>query len=124
MATWARRSAAEIIEAIKGTGGVKTDIALKLNCNRKTVDVWMAQYPSVKEAYDQEVEAVGDAAEARIFRAIRVEDDLDTAKWFARTKLAHRGYAERKELTGADGAPLVPIVEMVVKEPDGSDGTS
>lgn len=119
-----RFSVQEVIQAIEGSGGIKLDIARRLTCDRKTVDKYLQTFPSVKEAYDQEVESVGDDAESVIIDSIRQDKTLETAKWYARVKLANRGYAERKELTGADGAPLVPIVEMVVKEPDGSDGAS
>lgn len=112
-----RHSTDRIIDAIQGSGGIKMSIARKLGVHRNTVDNYLNRFSTVREAYDQEVASVGDDAESVIIDSIRVERDVDTAKWYARMKLRDRGYVERNEVTGKDGTDIV-IREVVVHEPD------
>jgi hypothetical protein len=111
-----RHPVEQIIRAVEGSGGIRATIARKLSVHRHTVDNYLSRFPTVREAYDQEVAAVGDDAESVIIDAIRIEKDIDTAKWYARMKLRDRGYVERNEVTGKDGADIV-IREVVVHEP-------
>lgn len=87
----------QILAAIKGSSGIKATIQRRLGCNsRSTVDNYLKRYATAQQAYDDEVETVGDVAESVIFRAIKNED-VETAKWYAKAKLKSRGYVERQE---------------------------
>lgn len=97
-----RHKAPEIIEAIKDTGGIKSTIARRLGVGRETFDKYLVRFPSVKAAYEQETERIGDIAESAIIQAIG-KQHLDVCMWYARVKLASRGYAPRQEVTGKDG---------------------
>lgn len=117
-----RCTAEQVIRAIEGSGGVKVVIARKLNVHRDTVENYLNRYPTVRQAYDQEVSSVGDDAENVIIDAIRGHDPdraLDTAKWYARMKLKDRGYAEKQE-TEQTGAVTVKVEYVNSPEPDAS----
>jgi len=126
-------NAAQFIEAIQGTGGIKTTIAARLGCNWHTVDKWCRTVPSVKAAYEDECERMLDVAESVVLQALR--DDLKVrvevrkkdgtvtmhmaakpldpptrlqmVRYYLSTKGKHRGYSERTEVTGDDGGPIV-----------------
>jgi hypothetical protein len=95
----------EFVEAIGGSHGIKAEIARRLGIHRVTVDSYLKRYVTAREIYDDEVERVGDLAESIIIKAIE-NNDVDTAKWYARMKLKHRGYSERQEVTGKDGEDI------------------
>jgi len=119
----------QMIDAIKGTGGVKTVIAQRLECHRHTVDNYIERHPTVKRAYEAERETVADFAESVVIGNIRLafkkqkEDqevvDSTDAKWFLAMKAKDRGYAERKEITGADGEGVV--INLIGVDPDAGD---
>ena len=86
----------KVIAAIQGTGGVKTAIAQTLGCDRHTVDKYLERYPRVAQAYEDEVNTVGDICEHGIIKHVR-DGDKDMLKFYAKTKLKDRGYTEREE---------------------------
>lgn len=106
-----KHTAEDVIKAVTGSKGIKMIIARSLGVHRNTVDNYLKRYPSARQAYDNEVETVGDIAEGVIIDAI-MSRDLTTAKWYATMKLKHRGYVERQELTGAEGG-AIQIIEVV-----------
>ena len=76
---------------------------------RTTLKRWREEYPEFAEAISDAMEDVGDIIESALFK--RIERGDTTAIIFAaKTRLRDRGYQERRELTGADGAPLVPNI--------------
>ena len=101
-----KHTADEVIEAIRGSSGIKATIARRLGVHRNSVVNYLVRYATAQKAYDDEVEAVGDDAESVIIAAIQKEHDVGTAKWYARMKLQSRGYVERREVAGTPGQPL------------------
>lgn len=99
--------AQQFIDAIPGTGGIVSKIAAKVGCSWHTARKYIDNYPTIKQAYDDECEKVLDAAESVIIKKI-TEEDEQTAKWYLTMKGRQRGYAktDRQELYGADGEPL------------------
>jgi len=95
----------EVIKAIGNSYGIKSKIAERLGVHRHTLDRYLDEYATARQAYLDEVERVGDWAETNIITAIK-DGNLDISKWYAGKKLQHRGYVERQELTGADSGPL------------------
>lgn len=79
-------SAEKVIEAIKGTGGVKTKIARKLNVKRDTVSAYIERWPTVKEAYESERATVDDVAESVVINDIITNQNVSTAMWWLRMK--------------------------------------
>lgn len=93
---------AEVIAAIRTSGGIKAAIAAQLGVHRHTVDSYIARWPTVAQAYANEVEAVGDAAEQNIIRDIVENHSIETSKWYAVKKLRSRGYADHLTLSFED----------------------
>lgn len=106
-----KHTAEQVIDAIKGSGGIKLSIARRLGVHRNTVSTYIARWASVRVAYEDEVESVGDLAESVIIKAINKED-VQAAQWYARMKLKSRGYVDRQEVTGADGGDVRIVVKV------------
>ncbi len=116
-----------VLEAIKGSGGITSAIAKALGCQWHTADKYIHKWESTRQAFEAEGETVLDKAESLLERNItlglriqqeehKIVDSAD-AKWLLARKGKHRGYAERREVTGADGN------EVIVKILWGDDGT-
>lgn len=99
-------NANEVIEAIEGTGGVKTRIAEKLNVTRQTVDSYLDRWVTVRDAYEDEKAAIDDIARDVIIKALK-NGDLSTAKWWASMKMSDEfGERHRQEISGPEGQEL------------------
>ena len=92
----------QVIEAIGGTGGIKSTIARRLDVSRWTVDNYLKRWKSVQEAYDEEREKIVDMAETKLLEKIK-SGDYPAIRFFLMTQAKERGYVERQEHTGADG---------------------
>lgn len=108
-------TAKQFIDAIPGTGGIVSTIADRVGCKWHTARKYIEEYPTVKEAYNEEIERVIDLAEGVLIKNIQTAAkrakegrDVDTAdaKWFLSRKAKSRGYVERQEVTGAEGGKL------------------
>ena len=97
----------KVLEAIKGSYGIITTIAERLNCVWQTAKNYINKWPETKEAYEAEREAILDMAESTVYRNIKDGNSQD-AKWVLSTLGKRRGFTERHEVTGADGKDLVP----------------
>jgi len=93
------------MEAIKGTGGIKTTIAQRLGVSRWTVDNYLERWKTVEEVYNEECEAVLDMAETNLIQEIEDKNFL-AIKFYLQTKGRARGYVERQEVTGKDGGAI------------------
>ncbi len=108
-------SATQFIKAIEGSGGLISTIASRVDCTWMTAKKYIDNYPTIKSAYDEEIERVIDLAEGVLIQNIQTAAkqakagrDVDTAdvKWFLSRKAKSRGYVERQEVTGADGGAV------------------
>jgi plasmid maintenance system antidote protein VapI len=105
----------EVIAVIPGSHGITVEIAHRLNVSRQTVLDYFKRWPTVKEAYEQEVQTVGDKVETNLFNVIYDDDkesrdrQLETSKWYARVKLRERGYADSVNVrhSGDEDKPVV-----------------
>ena len=111
----AQYSAAQFVKAIEGSGGIVSTIASRVGCTWMTAKKYIDSYPTIRTAYDEEIERIIDLAEGVLIKNIQnaakeaqVGRDVDTAdaKWFLSRKAKSRGYVERQEVTGADGGKL------------------
>jgi len=97
--------ATQFIEAIPGTGGIKSAIARKVGCDWHTVDKYVKTYPTVKQAYDDECEGVLDLAEVKLIEQVKNGEQW-AVKYMLSTKGKNRGFTERTEISGADGKDI------------------
>lgn len=90
-------TAEQVIRAIRGSRGIKSAIAKRLQCNRRTVDNYIARFPTVKEAYEEEREATVDIAELELMKHLNA-GSLPAIFFVLKTIGKDRGYVERQEL--------------------------
>jgi len=118
-----KRTLEQVLTAIEGSGGIKATIALRLDVSRNTVDNYLKRWATAQEAYTQETETNTDIAESIILgnmqAALQQQRDLKKNNqpgivesgdaWkYLQYKGRERGYAQRNEVTGADGKDLIP----------------
>jgi len=89
-------TAEQFIKAIPGSGGIISTIARRVGCGWHTARDYVDKHPSVKQAYDDECEAVLDLAESKTIKAIEA-GDMQTVRYYLSTKGRKRGYVERTE---------------------------
>jgi hypothetical protein len=101
-------SASDIITAIRGSAGIKTTIAKRLNVARQTIDSYIERYPTVREAYQTEKAGIDDAAQSVVINDILRNKSVETAKWWLKVKMpdefnppaavdvSHKGEIEHK----------------------------
>lgn len=106
----------QVIEALKGTGGILTLAARNLaGSDYRLIRRMIDRYPEVKDVWLQEKEVMIDMAEATILTAIK-GGDVATAKWYLKLQGGPRGYVSQEQLrlSGADGGNVK--VEAVLDE--------
>ena len=116
MNTKRKHGAEAVVTAITDSAGIKSTIARRLGVHWNTVDRYLLMYPSAALAYKNEVESVGDFVEAVILESIKAKD-VETAKWYAKNKLKHRGYSERyefKEIKELSDAELIDALQGII----------
>ena len=122
----AEHSAEEVIEAIKGTNGIKATIAQRLGVHRHTVTNYLKRWATVREAYDNECQVTDDWAESIIVRnmklALKEQEetkkpvDSSDSKWRLERRRRDK-FATRQEVTGAEGGPVqITGLKEAIKE--------
>ena len=96
--------AGDFINAIPGTAGIIDSIAKKVGCDWHTAKKYIDEYPSIKGAYNDEVERVSDLAVTVVIKAIR-DGDIPTAKWYL-TKKRKDEFGDAIDVTSG-GKPLI-----------------
>ncbi len=109
-----RYTAGQFIAAIKGSGGVISAIADAVGCSWHTARKYIDQYPTVKEAWENERQRITDRARHNIIRAIG-DGDLQMSKWWLQVMDPEFVERNKTELTGKDGEGLT----IVIKPRDG-----
>lgn len=90
------------------------------NICRATHYNWCAADPEYKKAVEDIVEIAIDFAESKLHEQIK-EGDTAATIFYLKCKGKKRGYVERQEFTGADGAPIVwNEVKTYKAEPNGN----
>jgi len=64
-------------------------------------------YLTVRQAYEDEVARIGDMAESKLYEAMR-DGDISAVKWYL-GRVKRGKYAQRQEISGPDGGPLVVV---------------
>lgn len=96
---------AEIIEALKATGGLVYMAARKLGCDPSTINIRAKASPEIREAIDSARGDMLDMAEHELKKAVR-GGDMTAIIFTLKTIGKHRGYVERVEQTGANGGAI------------------
>ena len=105
----------EIIEAIKGSGGIISTIAKRLNVSWHTADKYIKKSKQTKQAITNEREAILDMAEGALYGSIK-EGNTQDAKWLLATKGRHRGYGESLEVKNS-GTVEISLIKRVIIDP-------
>jgi hypothetical protein len=110
----------QFIKAIPGTAGIVSAIARKVGCDWHTAKKYIDAYPTIKQAYDDEVESNLDLAESVVMGNIKLaaeeqeageRADTSDAKWYLSKKGKHRGFTDRQEIDITSGGE--PIIQKV-----------
>jgi hypothetical protein len=95
----------QIIEALEHGRGLIAPAARYLGCSRDTVRSYLEEYTAVAQAKLDQREAVTDMAENSLYEAIR-RGEAWAVCFYLKTQAKARGYVERAEIAGANGAPV------------------
>lgn len=96
----------EVLEALAKHSGIIASTCRACNISRLTYYNWYHDDPDFAEKCDDIKEAQKDFAESLILKKMK-EGDTTMIIFYAKTQLKDRGYTERQELTGKDGADLL-----------------
>ena len=105
-ATETRKKA--MIQALEKSLGVVTTAARQVGIERTTHYVWMKEDEEYKQAVQSIEDIALDFVETKLHTLIQNEDTAATI-FYLKTKGKKRGYIERQELTGSEGAPIIHI---------------
>jgi hypothetical protein len=97
-----------MLHALEKTLGVVTSAARQVGIERTTHYNWMKEDPDYKRAVESIEDIALDFAESKLHTMIQNEDTAATI-FYLKTKGKKRGYIERQELTGNEGAPIIHI---------------
>lgn len=102
------------------------------NLRRSSFQYWMDNDAEFKERYNELNEYRFDTAEESLFHLIKgvpkktdkdgsvltwhIKPDRKAIEFFLRTKGGHRGYTEKREITGKDGESLFPRLSELDQE--------
>jgi transposase len=102
-------TAEQMVEAIRGSGGIVRLIAARLRCGRSTVYRYARRYPRVREALEGEREVLLDLAESRLLECVE-RGDLDALIFLLKTLGKDRGYTTRIDVGAAVRRELEELI--------------
>jgi c-di-GMP-related signal transduction protein len=112
--TYSQYTDAQIVKAVRKAAGMVSVAARALGCDTQTIYNRMKTSDEVRRAVDDARDDLLDRAESKLLEEI--DNNNITAIIFAlKTVGKKRGYVERQEHTGADGAALVPQPILITK---------
>ncbi len=92
----------QTLAAIKGSAGIISSIAKRLELSWHATEDRIKKYPSTVKAFQDEREAIIDLAESTLFSAIK-QGDTGSAKWLLSTIGRKRGFTEKQEIEISGG---------------------
>ena len=106
----------QIIDAIKGSCGIITNISDSLGCSWGTANKIVKNGSEVvKSCFCDECERVIDKAESNIFAALE-QKDIQTSKWVLATIGKKRGYSEKTEIEHTGDMQILVNIQGVKAE--------
>jgi hypothetical protein len=104
-APYRKYTAEQMIDALAKSMGMISPAARKLGCSRDTIRRYLAENAEIKQVIEDADEEVNDIAELKLLDAIK-RGEAWAICFRLKTKAKHRGYIEKAELTGTNGAPV------------------
>jgi hypothetical protein len=98
-----------MLENLEKALGVVTVAAHNTGIHRDTHYNWMQSDEEYRTKVMALKEVTIDFAEAQLHQLIK-EGNVAATIFFLKTQGKQRGYVERQEVTGADGAPIIEII--------------
>lgn len=95
----------QIIEALEATGGWQSQAAEKLGINHSSLSRRIKRHQVLQQALEDIRCKYLDLAESQLIKAIK-EGNLSAIIFYLKCQGKKRGYVERAEVTGAEGAPV------------------
>lgn len=100
-----KRTESQIIEAIRGSAGLKSTIIKRLGITYHTFSSYHEKYENVRNALREEEEAVLDMAEGNLFKLVQ-NGDVNAIFYLLNNKGKKRGYGVRGEDRKTDQADV------------------
>ena len=95
----------QVADALRTTAGLRSAAASLLECSPSTVKRYIDRSETLTRIEAEIVERNLDLAESGLLDAIN-KGNLTAIMFYLKTKGKHRGYAERHQIEGKDGAPV------------------
>ncbi len=109
------KAKARFLEKFRETLGNISLSARACNISRSNYYYWRQHDEEFAREADECIEGVGDFVESKLLKQIN-DDNVIGMIFYCKTKLKNRGYVEREEITGKDGAALIPEREKLGNE--------
>ncbi len=106
-----------LVEAMRKTMGNVSQACQMVGVSRKTYYQYLKEDKKFSEQVDEAREYTFDFVEAKIMQQIR-ENNVTMMIFFAKTKMKHRGYVERQELSIPD-LPVFVVEDKSAKDVKG-----
>ena len=106
MANKKRYTPQQVADALNETRGMVFLAAKKLGCSDDTIYNYAKRYKAVGDALRQQRGQFVDMAELKLWNAVN-EGESWAVQFALRTLGKERGYVERQEVTGKDGAEII-----------------
>lgn len=97
--------------------GNVAEVAKRFNVARSSVHQLINNRSSLQVVIHDAREGMKDAAENSLYKAVE-KGEAWAVCFYLKTQAKDRGYIERRELTGADGQKLSPLVIFKGDDPD------
>lgn len=98
----------EVIAALQETKGMQFLAAKRLGCSHDTIRNYILRYPQIKAVLDAQRGEMVDLSELKLWQSIQNGEQWGITLCL-KTLGKERGYVERHEQTGKDGAPLLVL---------------
>lgn len=97
-----------MVEALERCLGIVTDASQMCGVSRSAHYKWYTEDAQYKTAVDSIKDMAIDMAESTLYGAVQA-GNVQAAMFLLRNIGKHRGYTERQEITGGEGAPIIQI---------------
>ena len=101
-----------ILEALEKSLGVVTTACREIELQRSTFYKWMKEDEEFSNKVREIQDVAIDTVESALFKRIK-EGDTTAMIFYLKTKAKKRGYVERQEVTGVDGAGINVVMKPV-----------